>query len=75
MLEPGELPAHVFFRLADREPFSYAGIARAESVAKEKVPVEVRWVFDDGSQPRPERPPEEVVYLCSSISKTFGKYT
>src|SRR5207249_622547 len=56
----GELPVHVFFRLSDREPFSYAGIAHAASVAKEKVPVEVRWQFDDASQPRPERPPEEL---------------
>jgi 5-methylcytosine-specific restriction protein A len=38
----GELPVHVFFRLADREPFSYAGLAHAESVAKDKVPVAVR---------------------------------
>src|SRR5262249_41234702 len=55
-----ELPVHVFFRLADREPFSYAGISHAVWGAEDKVPVEIRWRFDDASQPRPERPPEEV---------------
>jgi hypothetical protein len=55
-----ELPVHVFFRLADREPFSYAGLAHAGWVASDKVPVEIRWRFDDASQSRPERPPEEV---------------
>jgi len=56
----GELPVHVFFRLADREPFEYAGLAHAVHVDKEKVPVEIRWKFDDASQPRPERLPEEL---------------
>lgn len=56
----GEHPVHVFFRLADREPFTYQGIAHAVSVAKEKMPVEIRWRFDDASQPGPERPPEEL---------------
>jgi 5-methylcytosine-specific restriction protein A len=55
-----ELPVHVFFRLADRESFSYAGIAHAGWIAEDRVPVEIRWRFDDASQPRPERPPEEV---------------
>jgi len=40
----GELPVHVFFRLADREPFEYAGLAHAVHVDKEKVPVEIRWI-------------------------------
>lgn len=56
----GELPVHVFFRLSDREAFTYAGIGHAETVAKEKIPIQVRWRFDEASQPRPERPPEEL---------------
>ena len=56
----GEIPVHVFFRLADREPFSYAGMGHAVRVAEDKVPVEIRWRFDEASQPHPERPPEEV---------------
>lgn len=56
----GENPVHVFFRLADREAFTYEGLAHVASVAREKVPVEVRWRFDDASQPRAERPPEEL---------------
>jgi len=56
----GEYSVHVFFRLADREPFTYAGIAHAIAVTKERVPVEVRWRFDEASQPHPERPPEEL---------------
>lgn len=56
----GEYPVHVFFRLADREPFTYAGLGHAVAVEKDRVPVGVRWRFDEATQVHPECPPEEL---------------
>lgn len=40
----GNVPVHVFWRTNDRDPFAYAGLARALKV-KETTPVRVLWGF------------------------------
>lgn len=58
----GNVPVHVFWRAADRSPFSYAGLARARDVFG-ATPVGIRWSFsdpNDASEPSaaPARPPK-----------------
>ncbi|WP_440534249.1 HNH endonuclease [Variovorax sp. YR566] len=45
-LVSGTAPVHVFFRLADHDPFTYAGVGSAVSV-QDTIPIEVRWGFPD----------------------------
>jgi 5-methylcytosine-specific restriction protein A len=49
LLEPGRR-VHVFFRMENREPFTYAGLAHAVEVT-DTSPVEVLWGFDPGFTP------------------------
>jgi 5-methylcytosine-specific restriction protein A len=44
MTKPGA-EVHLFYRNADREPFTYAGLAIPVYVDEETVPVRVRWGF------------------------------
>lgn len=46
MTEPGA-EVHLFYRNADREPFTYAGLAVPVFVDEEAVPVRVRWRFEE----------------------------
>jgi hypothetical protein len=41
----GQVPVHVFWRGQDRQPFTYAGLAVAESV-NDVSPAEVTWLLD-----------------------------
>jgi hypothetical protein len=41
----GELEVHVFWRSKDSEPFTYAGVGRADEVSDSK-PVRLRWTFN-----------------------------
>lgn len=47
-LTSGKAVVHVFFRMNDRGPFTYAGRGRPASV-KAGPPIEIAWAFDDNS--------------------------
>ena len=49
----------VFYREVDRDPFTFAGIAKAASW-EDTTPVEITWSFGDSSEQRPEVLAEEV---------------
>lgn len=50
-LVAGNARVHVFTRRADRDPFTFAGVAKAVKVSDE-VPVRVRWRFAWGQLAR-----------------------
>lgn len=51
---------YVFFRAADRQPFTFAGVGEASEVA-DQTPVRVVWAFQaPGGARLPSRPPEEI---------------
>lgn len=58
LLEP-QGNVYVFYREADRDPFTFAGIARA-AAHKNSIPVEILWSFAQSAHQRPEVIPEEV---------------
>lgn len=50
-LVSGTSPVHVFFRLADHDPFTYAGLGKPVDV-RDGSPIEVRWGFpNDNAYP------------------------
>lgn len=55
----GKGSVHIFYRIDDRAPFTYAGAGRPVS-ATDVVPVQVRWAFDRDPGPHPEYLAEEV---------------
>lgn len=64
----------VFYREEDRDPFTFAGKARARS-HKQSVPVEIIWSFSDSAEQRPEVLPEEVTdpkSLFEGATKTIS---
>jgi len=50
---------YLFYRVEDRDPFTFAGKARAKSFVN-TVPVEIVWAFDESSPQRAEVLPEEI---------------
>jgi 5-methylcytosine-specific restriction protein A len=48
-LTASDAEVHLFYRNADREPFTYAGIAKPVFVDEDAVPVRVRWRFETPS--------------------------
>jgi 5-methylcytosine-specific restriction enzyme A len=38
---------HMFYRNADRDPFTYAGLARPVYIDEDAVPVRIRWAFSE----------------------------
>lgn len=46
LVEPGA-EVHLFYRNADREPWTYAGLATPVFVDEEAVPVRIRWRFTE----------------------------
>jgi 5-methylcytosine-specific restriction protein A len=58
MIQPrGEI--FIFYREEDRNPFTFAGKARATS-HKPTVPIEITWSFNASDEQRPEVLPEEI---------------
>lgn len=58
LLEPSAI-VRVFYRHDDRDPFTYAGQAKAIH-ASDEIPVGIRWSFADDPVPHSEFLPEEV---------------
>ena len=58
LLNP-EGAVYIFYREADRDPFTFAGVAKAKSYRK-SVPIEITWTFSASAHQRPEVIPEEV---------------
>ena len=72
LLKP-ERNIYLFYRVEDRDPFTFAGKAHAKSF-ENTVPVEIVWAFDQSSPQRAEVLPEEIYgkdALREGASKTI----
>jgi len=58
LLSPGG-EIYIFYREADRDPFTFAGIANAKT-HRNSIPVQITWSFAKSSHQRPEAIAEEV---------------
>lgn len=69
------LPTHVFWRAADREPFTYAGVGAPIS-ARDTSPVEVRWSFDTArALPTDAAAPLDGTALVEALQKLGFRWT